>query len=98
MVFVEWWRIHERLLSLRIGTRGSARVEKRRVEYRPGMKWWNKDLRVFASVPLITLFATLLAVILTGIFVLEVFVTQLYEGPGKQFVVSVPCLFIIDID
>ena len=62
------------------------------------MKWWNKDLRVFASVPLIALFATLLAVILTGIFVLEVFVTQLYEGPGKQIIVSVPCMFIIDID
>ncbi|KAF8327348.1 calcium-activated chloride channel-domain-containing protein [Amanita rubescens] len=92
MVFVEWWRIHERLLSLRIGTRGSARVEKRRVEYRPGMKWWNKDLRVFASVPLITLFATLLAVILTGIFVLEVFVTQLYEGPGKQIVSFAPTI------
>ncbi|KAK2465474.1 hypothetical protein APHAL10511_002366 [Amanita phalloides] len=91
-VFVEWWRIHERILSLRFGTRGSARVEKRRVQYRPGMKWWNKDLRVFASVPLITLFATILAILLTGIFVLEAFVTQLYEGPGKQIISFAPTI------
>ncbi|KAF8631726.1 hypothetical protein AX15_002231 [Amanita polypyramis BW_CC] len=92
IVFVEWWRVNERILSLRFGTRGSARVEKRRVRYKPGLKWWNKDLRVFASVPLIILFATILAVILTGIFVLEAFVTHLYEGPGKQIISFAPTI------
>ncbi|KIL56516.1 hypothetical protein M378DRAFT_172635 [Amanita muscaria Koide BX008] len=92
IVFVEWWRVHERILSLRFHTRGSERVEKRRAQYKPGLSWWSKDLRVLASVPLILLFATILGVLLTGIFVLEAFVTALYEGPGKQILSFLPTI------
>lgn len=52
------------------------------------MPWWKKDVRVLASVPVILLFAALLATLLTGIFVFEAFVTQLYAGPGHKLVVS----------
>ena len=48
--------------------------------------------------PLITLFASLLAVLLTAIFVLEAFVTKLYEGPGKQIIVSAPRIYIDHVD
>lgn len=89
IAFVEWWRIHERILSLRFGTRGSFKVEKRRIQYKPGMSWWVGELRVLASIPVIILFAGLLSAILTAIFVFEAFVTQLYEGPGKQLIVSI---------
>ena len=89
ITFVEWWRIHERILSLRFGTRGSFRVEKRRIQYKAGMSWWVRELRVIASVPVIVLFAGVLSAILTAIFVFEAFVTQLYEGPGKQLIVSI---------
>ena len=41
-----------------------------------------------ASIPVILLFAGVLAVVLTGIFILEAFVTQLYMGPGHRIVVS----------
>jgi len=85
--FVEWWRVHERILSLRFGTRGSFRVEKRRAQYKPGMRWWVRELRIIASIPVILLFAGVLFAMLTGIFIFEAFVTQLYEGPGKQFIV-----------
>lgn len=86
--FVEWWRVHERILSLRFGTRGSFKVEKRRAQYKQGMSWWSRELRVLASIPVILMFAGLLTAILTGIFVFEAFVTQLYQGPGKKFLVS----------
>ncbi|KAF8625524.1 hypothetical protein AX17_006836 [Amanita inopinata Kibby_2008] len=92
IVFVEWWRVHERILSLRFGTRGSFRVEKRRVQYKPGLSWWHKDLRALASIPVILFFAGILAVLLTGIFVLEAFVTRLYEGPGKQIITFAPTI------
>ncbi|PFH53223.1 hypothetical protein AMATHDRAFT_73446 [Amanita thiersii Skay4041] len=95
VVFVEWWRIHERILSLRFGTRGSFRVEKRRTQYKPGLTWWNKDFRSLSSIPVILLFATILALLLTGIFVLEAFVTQLYEGPGKQLITFMPTILFI---
>lgn len=42
---------------------------------------------MIASLPVISLFAAVLAVLLTGIFVFEAFVTQLYTGPGHRLVV-----------
>lgn len=49
--------------------------------------WYKRDLRIMASVPLIILFGALLAAVLTGIFILEAFVTRLYHGPGYQYIV-----------
>ncbi|KAH9479820.1 hypothetical protein JR316_0008415 [Psilocybe cubensis] len=95
IVFVEWWRVHERILSLRFGTRGSFKVEKRRAQYKPGLRWWARELRVLASVPVILLFAGILTTILTGIFVFEAFVTQLYEGPGKKIITFTPTLLFV---
>ena len=88
VVFVEWWRLQERILSVRWCTRGSFRVEKRRADFVPGLRWWRKESRKMASIPVILLFASVLAVVLTGVFMLEAFVTQLYKGPGSRIVVS----------
>ncbi|KAF9480330.1 DUF590-domain-containing protein [Pholiota conissans] len=95
IIFVEWWRIHERKLSIRFGTRGSFKVEKRRVQYKPGMSWWVRELRVLASIPVIIFFAGILSAILTGIFIFEAFVTQLYEGPGKKLITFSPTLLFV---
>lgn len=90
VVFVEWWRIKQRQLSVAWGTKGSFRVEKRRAQYIP-LSWWRKDLRALASIPVILFFASVLAVLLTGIFVFEAFVTHLYTGPGHKLIVSAVC-------
>ena len=91
VVFIEWWRVNERLISLRNGTRGSFRVEKRRADYIPGFPWWKREFRMAASLPVILLFVAVLGVLLTAIFVFEAFVTQLYTGPGRQYIVSRLC-------
>ncbi|RPD76236.1 DUF590-domain-containing protein [Lentinus tigrinus ALCF2SS1-7] len=85
ITFVEWWRIKQRQLSVRWGTKGSFRVEKRRAQYVP-LSWWRKDLRALASLPVILFFASVLAVLLTAIFVFEAFVTHLYTGPGHKLI------------
>jgi anoctamin-10 len=92
VVFVEWWRVRERILSVRFGSRGSFRVEKHRAQYIPGFPWWRRDLRMVASFPIILMFAGVLAALLTGIFVFEAFVTQLYTGPGHKYIVR---LFVL---
>ncbi|KAG9309734.1 calcium-activated chloride channel-domain-containing protein [Chiua virens] len=92
VVFVEWWRLQERILSVRWCTRGSFRVEKRRADFIPGFPWWRKEARKMASIPVILLFASVLAIVLTGVFVLEAFVTQLYKGPGLRIVAFTPTL------
>ena len=91
--FVEFWRIRERSLSVRWGTRGSFRVERRRAQYkdtggkRLKFPWWKRDARIFASLPVILLFAGALAALLTAIFIFEAFVTVLYNGPGQKIIV-----------
>ncbi|TFK39576.1 calcium-activated chloride channel-domain-containing protein [Crucibulum laeve] len=95
--FVEWWRVRERILSLRFGTRGSFKVEKRRAQYKPGGAWWARELKVLASIPVIAVFAGVLVALLTGIFVFEAFVTQLYQGPGKQFISFAPTVLFITL-
>ncbi|OCH96405.1 DUF590-domain-containing protein [Obba rivulosa] len=90
-VFVEWWRIKQRRLAVRWGTHGAVRVEKRRAQY-VHLPWWQRDLRLLASLPVILLFAALLAVLMTGIFVFEAFVTQLYTGPGHRFISFSPTI------
>ncbi|TCD69087.1 hypothetical protein EIP91_008729 [Steccherinum ochraceum] len=94
ITFVEWWRIKQRVLSVQWGTRGSFRVEKRRAHYAP-IPWWKRDLRAVASLPVILLFVSVLAVLLTGIFVFEAFVTQLYKGPGHRLAGFAPTALFV---
>lgn len=93
VTFVEWWRIKQRVWAVRWGTRGSFRVEKRRAQYQH-IAWWQRELRILTSVPVILLFAGVLGVLLTGIFVFEAFVTQLYKGPGAKLLVRTPITLI----
>ena len=88
LVFVEYWRVRERIYSAAWGCLGSVRVEHHRPRYVEGHPWWKRELKVLVSVPVIALFATVLAVLLTAIFVLEAFVTALYTGPGHRYIVS----------
>ena len=94
ITFVEWWRIKQRVLSVRWGTRGSFRVEKRRAHYKP-IAWWKRDLRAVTSLPVMLFFAAILASLLTGIFVFEAFVTQLYKGPGHRLIVSIALFLLV---
>ncbi|CAL1715387.1 unnamed protein product [Somion occarium] len=96
ITFVEWWRIKQRVLSVRWGTLGSFRVEKRRAHYKP-IAWWKRDLRMITSIPVILFFAAILAVLLTGIFVFEAFVTQLYTGPGHRLIGFSPTILFMAI-
>ncbi|KAG7088094.1 hypothetical protein E1B28_012120 [Marasmius oreades] len=96
--FVEWWRVRERLISVRFGTQGSQKVEKRRVNIDPREKprWWDRELRMLSSVPVILAFATILGLLMTAIFLFEAFVTQLYTGPGQKLVsLSPTVLFVV---
>ncbi|TRM65471.1 calcium-activated chloride channel-domain-containing protein [Schizophyllum amplum] len=90
--FTEWWRVKEKIISLRFGSRGSFRVERRRAQYNPGFPWWKREMRILASLPLITLYALVLVALLTGIFVFEAFVTHLYQGPGQKILSLSPTI------
>ncbi|KAF7317592.1 hypothetical protein MKEN_00846300 [Mycena kentingensis (nom. inval.)] len=95
IVYVEWWRVGERVLALRLGTRGSFKVERRRAQYIDGFPWWKRELRILAGFPVILVFGAILLSILTSIFVIEAFLTQLYTGPGHKFVSFTPTVLFV---
>lgn len=98
LVFVEYWRVRERIYSAAWGCLGSVRVEHHRPRYAEGHPWWKRELKVLVSVPVIALFASVLAVLLTAIFVFEAFVTTLYTGPGHRYISFAPtAIFTIAI-
>ena len=102
IVFVEWWGIQESILSVRWGSLGAVKVEKRRPQFRgergnsngheDTFPWWKRELRVLASVPVILGYASVLLILLTILFVFEAFVTQLYTGPGARVVSFTPTI------
>lgn len=107
IIFVEWWRIRERAIAVRWGSYGSTRVELRRSQFRgandandehddTSFPWWKREARIAASLPVIGFFAAALVALLTTIFVVEAFVTQLYTGPGVKYVSLTPtALFLL---
>ncbi|KAH9992718.1 calcium-activated chloride channel-domain-containing protein [Russula compacta] len=97
VVFVEYWRIRERLYSVAWGSLGSVRVEAHRPSYIEGHPWWKRELKILVSVPIIALFASVLAVLLTAIFIFEAFVTTLYTGPGHDYISFAPTLIFTAI-
>jgi anoctamin-10 len=54
----------------------------------------KRDWKVAASVPVIGLCGVGLGVLLMGVFLLEAFVSEVYEGVGQEIVVSRPDLVI----
>ncbi|WWD06320.1 hypothetical protein V865_004410 [Kwoniella europaea PYCC6329] len=114
--FVAIWRIKERKLAIKWGTRGceSVAVGRLRPEYVANLgldKKENKgdavdlvqagndikrDIKVTASIPIIIACGVGLGVVLLGIFMLEAFVGQAYDGFGKEVVPLLPtALFAI---
>nr|XP_019014019.1 uncharacterized protein I206_00096 [Kwoniella pini CBS 10737]OCF52800.1 hypothetical protein I206_00096 [Kwoniella pini CBS 10737] len=117
--FVAMWRIKERKLAVRWGTRGceSVAVGRLRPEYVANLSLdgqtpsqnggdavdvvqagndLKRDIKVAASVPIIIACGVGLGVVLLGIFMLEAFVGQAYDGFGKEVVPLLPtALFAI---
>ncbi|QRV88634.1 hypothetical protein RhiJN_16652 [Ceratobasidium sp. AG-Ba] len=59
--------------------------------------WWKRESRMAVSVPVIGLFGMMLGGLLTAIFLFEAFVTQLYTGPGKDYLSFVPTIIFVTV-
>ncbi|TXT10622.1 hypothetical protein VHUM_02127 [Vanrija humicola] len=102
-VWLAVWRIKERKLAVQWGTRGceNVAVGRLRPQYvsahnlKTVAEAQNKtdvvrDAKVVASVPVILACGGVLALVLTGIFMLEAFVGHLWHGAGKAIVPLIP--------
>ncbi|KDN53326.1 hypothetical protein K437DRAFT_283192 [Tilletiaria anomala UBC 951] len=103
-VFVEAWRLRERKLAVRWGCSGVSHAEARRPEFKPRcirkdpvtgeelelFEWWRKEARMALALPVMLIFAALLGAVMTLMFIIEVFVSKMYTGPGRTLVPLVP--------
>lgn len=102
-VFLATWKIRERKLAVQWGVRGceSVAVGGLRPQYVRAHKVKSidephtksdlvRDSKVIFSIPIIITCGAALGVVLMTIFMIEAFVGQLWDGPGKVVVPYIP--------
>ncbi|KLT41542.1 DUF590-domain-containing protein [Cutaneotrichosporon oleaginosum] len=102
-VFIAAWRVREKKLAVRWGTRGceTRRVGRMRPQYVINQQIQTldqphhkadlvRDGKMVASIPVVISCGILLGIVLMCIFMLEAFISQLWHGPGKAIIGFVP--------
>lgn len=101
IIFVEWWRRQEIDLAVRWGVRGCARIQNRRAAFKadkevedpvsgqrvPVFSAWKRLGRQSLQLPFALLTCGLLASLFAGVFAIEIFLSEVYNGPGKSLFV-----------
>ena len=108
VVFVEWWTHQERDLASRWGVRGVSAIELRRHEFNPkhevedpitGEKlhiFPAKDrlIRQALQIPFVIVAVLVLGSLITSCFAIEVFISEVYSGPGKSILTFLPTIIL----
>ncbi|KAF7718876.1 Uncharacterized protein PECH_007191 [Penicillium ucsense] len=108
IVFVEYWKRQEVELSCRWQTKGVSAVETKRREFVPekevrddatgemrGVFPATKRMqRQLLQIPFALLAAVGLGVIIATCFAIEIFISELYKGPLKSWLVFIPTILV----
>ena len=106
IAFVEYWHIRERMLAVRWGMTGVSSVSERNSHFTPRTKSlspitgmeeevfenWRRDVRFLLCVPVTILFLVFLVSTMAAIFLFQVVVDEVYDGPAKSFVALIPTI------
>ena len=106
IAFVEYWHIRERMLAVRWGMTGVSSVSERNSHFTPRTKSlspitgmeeevfenWRHDVRSLLCVPVTILFLVFLVSTMAAIFLFQVVVDEVYDGPAKSFVALIPTI------
>lgn len=110
VLFVEWWRIRERIFAVRWGTYNASLATPRaqfkgtveKIDPITGQKkkdqpWHVTELRQLFSVPVLIGAAIVLMICICGIFTTEVLLTEVYTGPGQAILKYLPIVLFAGI-
>lgn len=106
-IFTEWWRHQETDLAVRWGVRGVSRIETKRQDFRhekqitdpvtgekvlmfPATKRLQRQL---LQIPFALSAVVLLGAVIATCFGIEVFISEVYNGPFKSFLVCKICQY-----
>ncbi|KAF2863880.1 DUF590-domain-containing protein [Piedraia hortae CBS 480.64] len=108
IVFTEWWKYRERDLALRWGVRGVSTLENKRREFRGTQKQvdpvtgetvehfpaMQRAQRQVLQLPFAIIAAVILGSLITACFGIEVFLSEVYNGPFKSYLVFLPTVLL----
>ena len=108
IVFVEWWNHQEHDLSARWGVKGVSAIELRRHEFNPKHEMEDpvtgEKLHIFPArdrvmrqalqIPFVIVAVLVLGSLITTCFAIEVFISEVYSGPGKSYLTFLPTVIL----
>ncbi|KAJ5117021.1 hypothetical protein N7456_001369 [Penicillium angulare] len=108
IIFVEYWKRQEVDLSCRWQTKGVSAVQTRRRQFKPEKEIQDESTgetrgvfpatkrmqRQLLQIPFALLAATALGVIIATCFAIEIFISELYNGPFKTYLVFIPTILV----
>ncbi|KAK4995541.1 hypothetical protein LTR66_004654 [Elasticomyces elasticus] len=111
VVFVEYWKHQETDLSIRWGVRGVSSIEHKRKEFvhEKEMKdpVTGETVQIFPAtkrlqrqllqIPFAIAAATVLGSLIATCFGIEIFISEIYNGPLKSILVSTSSIYVADV-
>ncbi|RAL11947.1 anoctamin family protein [Aspergillus homomorphus CBS 101889] len=108
IIFIEYWKRQEEDLSCRWQTKGVSAVREKRREFRPEKEVRDESTgeikgvfpattrmcRQLLQVPFALLSTIALGVIIATCFAIEIFISEIYNGPLKSYLVFIPTILL----
>ena len=108
VVFVEWWFHQEHDLAARWSVKGVGGIEQRRLDFKHSHEAEDpitgEKVRVFPAkdrlmrqvlqIPFVVVAVIALGTLITTCFGIEIFVSEVYSGPGKSLLVFLPTVLL----
>lgn len=109
IIFVNAWKKKENIYAITWNSKDSSLIESKRGEFvgeteevdtvtgirSPAFPTWKRTLRELAFLPVAIGAALTLISYQFGCFFIEIFLNEIYDGPGKQFLSLVPTILIV---
>ncbi|KAL1965672.1 hypothetical protein VTN77DRAFT_5349 [Rasamsonia byssochlamydoides] len=106
VVFVEYWTLKETDLSIRWGVKGVGVLKANRMQYiwdkevtdpmtgevRKVFSTWKQVLRQLLQIPFALVAGLALGTLIVVIFAIEVFISEVYQGPFKTYLDFLPTI------
>lgn len=103
--FLEYWKINEVELSLRWSVKGVGKLKVNRAQFIPDeevlnsitgeaeqyFSRWKHTLRLLLQIPFALGAVAGLGALISFVFVIELFISEVYDGPFKFYLVSATC-------
>ena len=102
VIFIEYWKLQEVDLGCRWQTKGVSAVRPKRREFKPEREIRDEGtgevkgifparkrmVRQLLQVPFVLLASVALGVIIATCFAIEIFISEVYNGPFKTYLVG----------